>query len=215
MQKSGFSKEYWDKNYSELEEMDGVANAKEHARYAQAFFEVEYVEVKSLIDLGFGLGAMFKQFYKAFEPLRAVGIEPSEHAYEEVMNKKWHRDGRVRFHQMDLLAWAQSNKKHLKNFDLGLCTSVFQYLSEEEIDLVLPVLADRLRYLYFSVPTTLELSRQRTELDFHDTYATDRSREWYLKKLEAYFTVISARILESKIFFDDKSTHFTDLLFRF
>ena len=30
---SGFSKEYWDVNYADPEEMDNIVNAKEHARY--------------------------------------------------------------------------------------------------------------------------------------------------------------------------------------
>ena len=41
----GFSKEYWDKNYSEPEDMDGVFNAKNHALYLKNFFDLENVEV--------------------------------------------------------------------------------------------------------------------------------------------------------------------------
>ena len=105
--------------------------------------------------------------------------------------------------------------KKEKTFDLGLCTSVFQYLSDEELEVVLPVMAKRIRYLYFSVPTNLELKRQVSDLDFKDEYAIHRTREKYLKLLRPHFTFISSRLLESKVHFNEETTHFTDLLFRF
>jgi phenylalanyl-tRNA synthetase alpha subunit len=61
----------------------------------------------------------------------------------------------------------------------------------------------------------VELGRQVSELDFKDEYAIHRSREKYQRLLRPHFTFVSARVLESKSFFDEESTHFTDLLYRF
>ena len=213
----GFSKEYWDINYSEPDEMDNIVNAKEHADYMKAIFALEYVDVSSVIDLGFGLGVLFKEVLKTFNPYMACGIEPSKHAFEVASKKKLApvESTKLVLENVDLVTWAKKIPKKEKTFDLGLCTSVFQYLSDEEIEQVLPVMAQRIRYLYFSVPTNLELKRQVSDLEFKDEYAIHRTREKYLKLIRPHFTFISSRLLESKVHFDDENTNFTDLLFRF
>mmetsp|Transcript_37090 Transcript_37090/g.60202 ORF Transcript_37090/g.60202 Transcript_37090/m.60202 type:complete len:231 (+) Transcript_37090:734-1426(+) len=100
-------------------------------------------------------------------------------------------------------------------FHLCVCTSVLQYLPEKELEEFVKALSSRVFYLYLTVPTTKEYSRQVGELHFHDKYAIQRSRKYYQKVLSRYFTFLSSRILESKRFFDDSNTPFTDLLFRF
>jgi hypothetical protein len=213
----GFSKEYWEVNYADPEEMDNIVNAKEHAQYLQAIFALEYVDVSSVIDLGFGMGILFKEVLKTFNPYLAHGIEPSKHIFDEVSKKKLApvESTKLTLENVDLLTWAKKIPKKEKTFDLGLCTSVFQYLSDEEIETVLPIMAKRIRFLYFSVPTNLELKRQVSDLEFKDEYAIHRTREKYLKLIRPHFTFISSRLLESKLHFDEESTHFTDLLFRF
>ncbi len=215
---SGFSKEYWEVNYAEPEEMDNIVNAREHAAYMQAIFSLENVDISSVIDLGFGLGILFQEVMKAFVPYRAHGIEPSKHAYDLVAAKKDLKPAestKIILENIDLVGWAQKEMKRERVFDLGICTSVLQYLSDEEIKIVMPVLAKRIRYLYLSVPTDLELKRQIEDVEFHDKYAIHRSKEKYLKFIHPHFTIISSRLLESKIHFDEDSTNFTDLLFRF
>lgn len=213
----GFSKDYWDVNYADPEEMDNIVNAKEHALYMKAIFGLEYVDISSVIDLGFGLGILFKEVLKTFMPYRAHGIEPSTHAFDLVSKKKlgMPESTKLVLENIDLLTWAKKENKREKTYDLGLCTSVFQYLSDEEIEFILPIMAKRIRYLYFSVPTNLEFKRQVSDLDFLDEYAIHRTREKYLKLIKPHFTFISSRLLESKVHFDEESTHFTDLLFRF
>lgn len=214
---NGFSKEYWDVNYSEPEEMDNIVNAKEHAEYMKAIFGLEYIDISSVIDLGFGLGILFKEVLKTFKPYRAYGIEPSEHAFLQASKKKLSptESTKLTLENIDLVTWAKKEMKKDKTYDLGICTSVFQYLSDEEIEFILPIMAKRIRYLYFSVPTNLELKRQVEDLEFKDEYAIHRTREKYLKMIRPHFTFISSRLLESKVHFDDESTSFTDLLFRF
>ena len=59
--RKGFSKEYWDVNYADPEEMDNIVNAKEHAQYLKAIIGLEYVDISSVVDLGFGLGFLFEE----------------------------------------------------------------------------------------------------------------------------------------------------------
>lgn len=212
-----FDKSYWDKNYSDPMSMDGIGNAREHTNYLKAFLAVEHVQITSIIDLGFGYGHLFRQMLKAFIPYRAVGIEPSPHAFNKVRPDKLRpaESTQLKLYQEDLLTWCRTERKLEKNFDLGICTSVFQYLTDKELKEALPVLAKRVRYLYLTVPTDVELGRQVSELDFKDEYAIHRTRDQYKKLISPHFTFISSRVLESKCFFDEESTAFTDLLFRF
>jgi hypothetical protein len=212
-----FDKTYWDKNYSDPMSMDGIGNAKEHTRYLESFLAVEHVDISTVIDLGFGYGHLFREMLKTFKPHLARGIEPSPYAFKKVkLDKLRPVDSTdLKLYEEDLLTWCKTDRKKENKFDLGICTSVFQYLSDKDLKIIIPILASRIKYLYLTVPTDMELKRQVSDLDFKDEYAIHRSREKYQKLLKPHFTFVSSRILESKSFFDEESTHFTDLLFRF
>ena len=62
----GFSEEYWVDNYSDPESMDCIGNVKEHFNYLSSLFSLEMIEIRSMVDLGFGLGAMIKEGRKSF-----------------------------------------------------------------------------------------------------------------------------------------------------
>lgn len=213
----GFTKDYWDENYSSPNEMDCIANAKEHVEYMDLVFRLDFIDIGSVIDFGFGTGHFFKQALAHFIPFKAYGIEPSKYIFDKLDQKKIKpcSSAKVKLENIDLCSWARKQKERSKTFDLGICTSVLQYLSEEELDLCLPVIARQVKYLYLSVPTNLELDRQIEDLEFNDSYAYRRSRAFYQRKLRPHFTFISSRILESKVHFDESTTSFTDLLYRY
>lgn len=213
---TGFPKEYWDVNYDEPDEMDNIVNAKEHAEYLRALFKLQNIEIQTVVDLGFGLGVLFKEVLKTFKPYRAIGIEPSQYPFDLLKSKKWIKspEFKLKLINQDILTWAKTTDEKEKFFDLGLCTSVFQYLSDEEIKEVLPLLSKKIRFLYFSVPTNVEYKRQIDDLEFHDQYAIHRTQEDYLKLLRPHFAIVSSRLLESRFHFNDENTLFTDLLFR-
>jgi len=212
----GFSEEYWEENYSEPDDMDGIGNVDVHVGYIKNLFEFEFIDISSIIDLGFGLGHLFEAFLKELMPYKAYGIEPSEHAYTKVLERNISPTESTKFklEKTDILSWCRANKK-MKRFDFGICTSVFQYLTNEELEEIVPILAQRIKFLYLTVPTDKELDRQIEDLEFKDEYAIRRSRAYYQKLLKPHFTIISSRVLESKVHFDEKSTQFTDLLYRF
>ena len=83
-----FEKEYWSKNYSQPQSMDGIGNAKDHADYLKTFMRLEMVDVTSVIDLGFGYGYLFQKVMKAFLPYKACGIEPSKLAFNKARQRK-------------------------------------------------------------------------------------------------------------------------------
>jgi len=214
----GFSEKYWQENYSDPVSMDCVGNSKEHVRYLKAVFALEYVDVSCVIDFGFGPGQLLKEVARVFLPHQLYGIEPSKYIFDIVKNKiklKIVESMKIKLEQIDLRSWCEINKDSSKVFDLGLCTSVFQYLSQDELNFILPILAQKVKYLYCCVPTDKELDRQVSELQFLDRFAFRRSRNFYYKIIGKHFTFVAGRILESKVHFDEVNTHFTDLLFRF
>jgi trans-aconitate methyltransferase len=212
-----FDKTYWDKNYAEPMSMDGIGNARDHARYLKSFLAIEHVDISSIVDLGFGYGHLFREMLKTFIPHRAVGIEPSPYAFKKAKLDKLRpvESTDLKLYEEDLITWCRTDRKKNNNFDLGICTSVFQYISDKDLKEIIPILAKRIKYIYLTVPTDVELGRQVSELEFKDEYAIHRSRKKYQRLLKPHFTFVSSRILESKHYFDEESTHFTDLLYRF
>jgi SAM-dependent methyltransferase len=211
----GFTKEYWDENYSKLSEMDGIFNAKAHARYLKASFDLEYVEVNSIIDFGAGFGHLLKALIMTFKPYKALALEPSTFAFEKLKKKKLKiGDMQMMTIQTSMLEWLTSNKS-TAIFDLGVCTSVLQYIDSADLQKIIPLLAKKVRYLYLTVPIDLELAKQKEEYEFADRFALHRSHEFYYNLLRKYFTFVGNRILESKEFCDYKTTPYTELLFRF
>lgn len=204
-----FDQSYWDQNYTDLKSIDGIGNVKDHSRYLSAYFNLEGFEVESLVDLGFGYGHLLKEMVRTFKPHRVEGIEPSPPAFKRV------KLSGAKLYQEDLLTWCQHPSRPKTKFDLGVSNSVFQYIPDRELKLILPLLAQRVRYLYLTVPTDIEYQRQHAELEFQDPWAIVRTRAQYHKLLRPHFTFISSRMLESKHFYDDQTTPFQDLLFRF
>ena len=216
---AGFSKHYWNDNYYDINIMDGIYNAKQHASYLHALFELEEIYVGTMIDYGFGLGYLMQAFLDTFKPYSLVGIEPSAHAFHQVKSREPLTDietMHIELIQTDMLSWFQNNQhNYLQPYDLGICTSVFQYLSDNEMNNVMPWLALWNKYLYFSVPTDIELQYQLDVLGFHDRYAIRRSQETYHEIISPYFTIVSTRVLESKVHFTTKNTLFQELFYRF
>ncbi|MGK0368094.1 MAG: hypothetical protein ACI9QD_001235 [Thermoproteota archaeon] len=212
-----FEKAYWDSNYAEPETMDGIGNVKDHVNYMKAVFEMDSIDISSVIDFGFGLGYLFQKVLKAYIPYRACGIEPSKYAFDKATKRKLKPvdSTKLYLYQESMKEWCERKDSPRLRYDLGLCTSVLQYIPDEDLDFILATVSMRVKYLYLTVPTDIELDRQIEELEFHDVYAIRRSREAYHNILGKHFTFVSSRVMESKSYFDDKTTFLTDLLFRY
>jgi trans-aconitate methyltransferase len=208
--KKKIDEHYWIEHYSDISGLDGIGNKADHADYVRAFFEIEGVKIKSLFDMGFGHGYLLKEMAKKLKCSRIEGIEPSEIAFRSKI-----KIPKAKLSMMDLKDWCQNSKYAKKVFDLGMCTSVFQYIPDKDLQKIVPVLKKRFRYLYITVPTDIEYQRQREQFNFVDEYAYKRSQQFYYDLFSPHFTFIGLRILESKLFFDEETTDFQDLLFRF
>ena len=216
MTNTSFDKKYWQENYSQPNTMDGIGNAHEHVNYHYHFFKLEKVDVSSIIDFGFGYGYLFQKMMKKFIPYKACGIEPSKFAFDKARSRKLQpvESTELKLYNESLEKWCERKSQGRNRFDLGICTSVMQYLDEKTLKKCIPVMSQRVKYLYLTVPTDIELERQVEELQFDDKYALKRNSKFYKEILTPHFTMISSKILESKFYFDERTTHFTDLLYR-
>ncbi len=216
--KKGFNQNYWDENYSDPETMDGIINAKEHALYLKALFRVQGVKISRILDIGCGYGHLGVAMANTLKVKSYTGVEPSGPAFNEFKNNQLEKfktkDAEII--KTELVDFVRSDQfKSEEIFDLSICSSVFQYLSEQDIQAGLKELAKKTRYLYLTTPTDKELDRQINELDFYDRYAIRRTKQQYLGLILPHFNIISYRLLESKALFDDSTTNFHDFLFRF
>lgn len=214
-----FEEEYWQKLYDDPDSMDGIGNAQDHLNYIKSVFEIEKIPITSIIEFGFGMGVMLEQLVKFYNPYLVVGIEPSKFIYKKLDQDKFqiNESIRLKFQNCDLQDFLEKEqaKRKPRVFDLGVCMSVFQYVDNETLESIIPLMARQCHYLYLTVPTNNELKWQEDELDYHDHYALRRSRSYYQKILRKNFTFVSSRILESKHHFDEAETSFSDLLYRF
>ena len=171
--------------------MDGVGNARQHASYLHALMKLEDMHcVESIADFGFGLGCLLHECVKKFKPRRVLGIEPSAHAFDRVSRSRKILRARRASRSApagatttllctDLRSWcaeqnavrdARSRGEHdddTNAFDLGICTSVFQYLSDKDV-----------RYANFGSATSfLQFTMHSNSLGHAKKYlATTRSR---------------------------------------
>lgn len=211
-----FSQEYWDKNYSEPFTMDCIGNAKEHTAYIKSYFELEKVDISSVADFGFGYAYLFQKVLKAFIPYKALGIEPSKPAFERAIKRKLApvESTKMKLLNQSIEDWCRLKDHSKHHFDLGICTSVFQYIEEKDLVFIIETLSKRVKFLYMTVPTDKELDRQIEDLEFDDKYALRRSSEFYKSMMSKGFTNVSSRIWESKNYFNEDTTLLTDLLYR-
>ena len=77
--------------YAEDEEsiIDGVDNAKEHAKYLKSALTLGEIQVVSIGDFGFGKGILLKEMAKEFKPKRIIAIDPSKEANDKLKKQKW------------------------------------------------------------------------------------------------------------------------------
>jgi trans-aconitate methyltransferase len=202
--KKAFEREYWGEMYLEDEEsvIDGLFNAKGHARYAKALFKFMELEVRSLGDFGFGLGVLLKEFVKVFQPKQIIAIDPSHFCVQKLVKKKWIQNQNIaivrsNFHDFDT--------SHLEEnpLDLVIVNSVLQYFPNKDFEFQVSRLSKICRYLYITLPTKKDYKKMRKDFDFTDPYAYERDVQYYRKAFQKHFDIVSYNLMESKLRVED------------
>jgi SAM-dependent methyltransferase len=134
------------------------------------------IEVRSVLDVGAGLGFVGRHLASTRAHIRYQGTDVSEYACRE------HGHRRV-----DIASWKPS-----RPFDLVMCVSVLQYLDDDAFARAAANLGAATRHLlYLELPTARDrrcvIDPERTDLDVHW-----RSGRWYRNHLEPWFEPIGA-----------------------
>ena len=187
-----FEKDYFQKLYPKGATIDGDFNAKDHAKYLKAFFNLMELEVDKMCDFGVGKGRLLLHMKKVFEPKYIEALDVSDFALDYVAKKDWAKDIRLK-----KVSIADYKTRHL--FDLGLCNSVLQYVPTKEVEASIINMAKTCRYIYFYCPTAEDYEIFSRLLDFHDPYALARPLEFYQSIISRYFKVVGYGLLESTI----------------
>lgn len=191
--------------------IDGVHNAKEHARYIKSILDLAEMDVNSIADFGFGKGILLHEFIKEFKPKQILAIDPSKEAVTNLSKQKWLMKIKHKILQTTIEKFSES--KTSKTFDLGICNSIFQYIANKDVTSSFEKLSRLCKYLYFAVPTKVDYDYMKKELNFIDPYSNSRTKQFYLKALSPHFTIVSYNLLESKVI--QKDSGFTYEFFRF
>jgi len=140
------------------------------------------IPVRSVLDIGAGVGYWSDWYRKNFSSTKVVSVDVSEHAC-----KKYG-------HQLrDISRWTPSRK-----FDLVVCKSVLQYLDDRAARAAIKNLAMATRHvLFFEVPTTRDL-RHNVDRTVTDLEIYARTGKWYKNELSKKFKQAGAGIWIAK-----------------
>ena len=185
--------------YAEDDEsiIDGIDNAKEHAKYLKSVLDLGEIQVTSIGDFGFGKGILLKEIAKEFHPERIIAIDPSKEANDKLKKQNWIKKFT---HSVQCTTLEELNESKIKTpIDLGICNSIFQYIPTKKVSFAFAKLSRLCKYVYFSVPTKVDYDYMKKELDFIDPYANIRDKSFYLKNMSRHFSIVSLNLLESKV----------------
>jgi hypothetical protein len=204
-----FTKKYFLDLYPKNETIDGDYNSKDHAEYLSSIFKLMGVHISSVYDFGFGKGKLLRDVSKKLESTDVRGCDISRYAFDNLKKKKWSKDFKLEVSEIHDLKIVR------KPYHLGLCNSVLQYVSDENLKKSIHVMAKNCKYLYLHVPTTEDYKILKKDLKFEDSYSIHRSNRHYIELLDKKFHFVSWGLLESKIYAKHETSPFTDSLYRF
>ncbi len=136
------------------------------------------VPVRSVLDVGAGMGAVGNAIRRRYPTVRYRGTEVSEYACKTYGHLN-----------VDIATWVPK-----RAYDITICLSVVQYLDNATCAAAIANLAAATKsLLYFEVPTTWDranvIDESATDMNVHW-----RSGAWYKKALSAHFQQVGAGI---------------------
>ena len=167
--KGRFNARYYAKWYGDDEDRDDIAERA--AKFVLSYVDHLDAEIRTVLDLGCGLGLWKKALMKRSKGVRYTGVEFSEYVCEQ-----------YGWEQGDAASYSPGRK-----FDLVICQGVLQYLSDEDCERAIANLG-RLtrRFLYLEVLTTADAEHvccpEGTDFDVHI-----REAGWYAIRLKRHF----------------------------
>ncbi|MDP9083813.1 MAG: class I SAM-dependent methyltransferase [Pseudomonadota bacterium] len=148
-----------------------AAEMRDRARLIAAILRHAGIPVRSILDLGCGIGLLRKPFADLLPRARYVGVEASDYLCKRY---KWTRGSVVDF--------APRTPG-----DLAVCYDVLQYLDDGEATRAIANLAKLTRAAAYVSALTLEDWRENCDRARTDRSVHLRSGDWYRRRLRKRF----------------------------
>lgn len=178
-----FDEAYYERFY--LSPKTRVVSAEEHAHLARFVFEFAAwngIEIKSVLDVGAGVGHWKRWIEKHAKAVSYTGTEVSKAMCKE-----------HGFLERDIARW-RDRKKH----DLIVCQGVLQYLPDPDVAPAVANLAAMSKgLLYLEVTTRLDL-RERCDSELTDSDIHVRNGSYYRGILQKHFLFVGAGLWWTK-----------------
>jgi SAM-dependent methyltransferase len=164
-----FDARYYSKWYGDTDDRADIAARA--LRFVLSYIDYMDADIRSMLDLGCGLGLWKQALDKQAQGIRYTGVEYSPYLCEK-----------YGWEQGDAATYAPK-----KTFDLVVCQGVLQYMADADCERAIANLA-RLsrRFLYLEVLTTADAKQVCCPegTDF-DVYVRDAA--WYAVRLKDHF----------------------------
>jgi SAM-dependent methyltransferase len=164
-----FFARYYDAASTAVISGDEVA---QRARFVLAYLTHLQVDVRTVLDAGCGTGLWKRALLGLDRDIQYTGLDTSEY-----LCRKY--------------GWILSSIPDFRSrrkFDLVVCQDVMQYLSNDEVERGIDVLARVCRgALYFDVPTRDDIRDKLLDMRKTDRNIHVRSAAWYRTRLNKHF----------------------------
>jgi len=169
-----FDRSFYDRYYERS--ATAVVKAEEVqrlAKFVHSYLEFLGVEVKSILDVGCGVGLWQRALGEIDRRVEYIGIDTSEYLCEKY---GWTCSSIVDF-------------KSRRKFDLVICQDMLQYLNNAEVKGSIHRITRLSRgALYVEVPTREDFDEETLDVSRTDQFIHVRSVKWYRRILARHFT---------------------------
>lgn len=166
-----FDAAYYRRFYEDPQTRAGtVASARRQAAFIAAYLKYMELPVRSIVDLGCGMGRLLRALGRAFPRARCVGVE-----YSEYLCQKY--------------GWEHSSVQDYQAaepFDLVVCDDVLSYLDEDQCSAALTNIAQLCQGAAFLGLITAE-DREVADFDRTDPDQHLRPASWYRRRAGRWF----------------------------
>ncbi len=183
MKNGVFDEEYYARYYRDrITRVADPVHFVRLGRFISAYCGLLGIGIRSILDLGCGIGTLRKPLLKRFPKATYTGVDISPYACAK-------------------FGWecaSVSEYSSLDSFDLVICHDVLQYLSDKDAGAAIRNLNALCRsVLYFSVLTKEDWS-DNCNKSLTDSDVNLRSTNWYRRRLRRYFHNLGGGVYVSR-----------------
>jgi trans-aconitate methyltransferase len=176
---AAFDSEYFRKYYfNKTTRVTTAAEMRRRARLIDSILRHAGIPVRSVLDLGCGIGLLRKAFAELLPRARYVGVEASDYLCK-----------RYRWVQGSVTSYQSTSRS-----DLVVCYDVLQYLDDRDAALAIKNLASLSGAAVYVSALTLEDWRENCDKTRTDRSVHLRSGDWYRRRMRRNFRYVGVGV---------------------